>query len=387
MKEKFRLFYKNIFYTPKPLPLGNFNALRKMDDGTPYRIHLRVEKGGEGILILNASTILHLNPTATEIAYHFIQNTPDEELVAEFIKRYQVDAETAKTDIADFKERLHTLIHMPDLDPEIFLDVARVDPHSHDLSAPLRLDCAVTYQMSDGSVSQYAPTDRVTRNLDTEEWKSILVKAWEAGIPHVVFTGGEPTIRPDLPELILKAEELGQVAGLITDGLRFSEKDYLHKLLQSGLDHVLFVLLPDEGQSWEALRDVMAEDIFVTAHLTLTERTLAKLADHLEKLKKIGVKSISLSADSDKTKAALPAVQGKVAEYGLSLVWDLPVPYSANNPINLELENANLKADGKGKTWLYVEPDGDVLPAQGINKVLGNFLNDPWESIWLNASK
>jgi MoaA/NifB/PqqE/SkfB family radical SAM enzyme len=31
---------------------------------------------------------------------------------------------------------------------------------------------------------------------------------------------------------------------------------------------------------------------------------------------------------------------------------------------------------------LYVEPDGDVLPAQGINQVLGNFLNDAWEKIW-----
>ena len=36
---------------------------------------------------------------------------------------------------------------------------------------------------------------------------------------------------------------------------------------------------------------------------------------------------------------------------------------------------------GAGKTWLYVEPDGDVLPAQGMaDNVLGNFLRDPWET-------
>jgi MoaA/NifB/PqqE/SkfB family radical SAM enzyme len=29
-----------------------------------------------------------------------------------------------------------------------------------------------------------------------------------------------------------------------------------------------------------------------------------------------------------------------------------------------------------------VEPDGDVLPAQGINKVLGNLLTDDWNTIW-----
>jgi MoaA/NifB/PqqE/SkfB family radical SAM enzyme len=51
-----------------------------------------------------------------------------------------------------------------------------------------------------------APVDRVTRELSQEEWQQILQKAWDAGIPHVIFTGGEPTLRPDLVNLILFAE-------------------------------------------------------------------------------------------------------------------------------------------------------------------------------------
>jgi len=35
-----------------------------------------------------------------------------------------------------------------------------------------------------------------------------------------------------------------------------------------------------------------------------------------------------------------------------------------------------------GRAWLYIEPDGDVLPAQEINQVLGNFLTDSWQKIW-----
>jgi MoaA/NifB/PqqE/SkfB family radical SAM enzyme len=59
------------------------------------------------------------------------------------------------------------------------------------------------------------------------------------------------------------------------------------------------------------------------------------------------------------------------------------VPYSAFNPVAAELRDANKKIpEGAGKAWLYVEPDGDVLPAQGVNKVLGNLLTDPWEKIW-----
>jgi len=48
----------------------------------------------------------------------------------------------------------------------------------------------------------------------------------------------------------------------------------------------------------------------------------------------------------------------------------------------LELAEFEETSQGAGKAWLYVEPDGDVLPAQGINQVLGNMLIDPWEKIW-----
>jgi MoaA/NifB/PqqE/SkfB family radical SAM enzyme len=64
----------------------------------------------------------------------------------------------------------------------------------------------------------------------------------------------------------------------------------------------------------------------------------------------------------------------------LELVWNLPVPYSARHPVALEVDDARM--EGAGRAWLYVEPDGDVRPAQGDPKVLGNLLRDPWEKIW-----
>ena len=65
-------------------------------------------------------------------------------------------------------------------------------------------------------------------------------------------------------------------------------------------------------------------------------------------------------------------------------MWDFPVPYSELNPVKLELEEAGMEnqVEGAGNTWLYVEPDGDVLPAQGILVVLGNLPTEPWEQIW-----
>ena len=48
----------------------------------------------------------------------------------------------------------------------------------------------------------------------------------------MVFTGGEPTLRDDLPELIAHAESNGQVSGLLSDGLRFADPAYLDSLLR-----------------------------------------------------------------------------------------------------------------------------------------------------------
>ena len=69
----------------------------------------------------------------------------------------------------------------------------------------------------------------------------------------------------------------------------------------------------------------------------------------------------------------------------MTLVWDLPVPYSSIHPVALEVEQTEEVLPGAGRAWLYVEPDGDVLPAQGKNQVLGNLLNEDWDAIWEKA--
>ncbi|MHB1482058.1 MAG: radical SAM protein, partial [Bellilinea sp.] len=202
------------------------------------------------------------------------------------------------------------------------------------------------------------------------------------GIPHVVFTGGEPTLRPDLVDLISYAEQLGMVAGLLTDGLRLSETEYLHQILQAGLDHLMLVLDPAEEQSWEALRDVLSEDLYVTVHLTVTSHNAARIPSLLERLASLKIPSLSLSSESQALKNELETARELAAHHQIELTWDLPVPYSLLNPVALELQETGKNIIGSGRSWLYVEPDGDVLPRQGVNIVLGNLLNDPWEQIW-----
>ncbi len=351
-------------------------------DEPPYRLHLRLLKDGSGILIVNAATVLHLNATASEFALHMIKGTSPDETAKHISKRYRISQAEALNDYTDFRDRLQTLIHTPDLDPTTFLDFERVAPHSHDLTAPLRLDCALTYRLPAGSDPSLAPTRRVDRELTTQEWETIMDKAWEVGIPHITFTGGEPTLRADLPDLIAHAEKVGQVAGLLSDGLKLADKAYLETLLQTGLDHLLFILDPDNEASWKGLETVMPEDLYTTVHLTVTPQNVNQAGEILEKLAKLEVKSLSLGASEASLHEALHDLHNKAASLGLTLRWDLPVPYSAENPVAHETVEDEVPS-GAGKAWLYVEPDGDVLPTQGeADKVLGNFLKDPWEKIY-----
>ncbi len=179
-------------------------------------------------------------------------------------------------------------------------------------------------------------------------------------------------------------ESLGQVSGLLTDGLRLVENAYLQSLLQTGLDHLMIVFQPEEPDAWKALENVCAADIFYAVHLTLTPQNEAELPKLLTKLAAQQVPAISLSASTPHLAKKLPDLCQQVGSLEMELISDLPVPYSSVNPF-VQQEQELIQPSGAGRAWLYVEPDGDVLPTQGVNRPLGNILRDPWEIIWSAA--
>jgi MoaA/NifB/PqqE/SkfB family radical SAM enzyme len=248
------------------------------------------------------------------------------------------------------------------------------------------LDIALTYSINpDGELDPLARA-RVDRELTTDEWKEVLKKAWEAGIPHITFTGGEPTRRDDLVELITFAEQLGQVTGVLTDGRRLADPGYVHALSQAGVDHFLIALVPEDPNSLQGLQNALASDVFTAVHLTITKDFTHKANDWLQRLQKMGLKAISFSSTdvSDDRVKIIAELRELAANLGMDLIWDIPAPYSNNNPIALEIAEA---PSGAGRVWLYVEPDGDVLPGQGVNKILGSILEEPWKVLWDKAKE
>ncbi|MDZ4158823.1 MAG: PqqD family protein, partial [Anaerolineaceae bacterium] len=142
----FNRFLERIYKPVQPLPSGIYHYQSPPEQPRHYRYHLRIENNGQGVLILNASAVLHLNQTAAEYAYHLLHNTGIEETARQVAARYRIKPQQARQDYTDFKARIEELIENPDLDPTLFLDFNRQEPYT-DLAAPYRLDCALTYRL------------------------------------------------------------------------------------------------------------------------------------------------------------------------------------------------------------------------------------------------
>jgi MoaA/NifB/PqqE/SkfB family radical SAM enzyme len=395
------------WFTPhKPLSKEIVHYQTPPDAKAQYRLHLRIEPDGSGLLVINAATVLHLNQTATEYARLLIQDTDEEEAAQAIAKRYRVKKAQAREDYAQLRERVLTLATTVDLDPVTYLGMERAAPFSAETSAPYRADLALTYRLDESGSLDPGARKRVDRELTTEEWQRILQKLWDEGVPHVCFTGGEPTLREDLVELIRYAEGLGQVTGLLTNGCCLQDQKYLDELLLAGLDHLQITLASHQAEmhdrivgvegSWEkanaGLRNAIAGDIYVVVQIPIVPENADTVAETVAYLAEMGVPAIALSSplrnaaeeEAQQLQNGLEAAQDVAHERGLTLIWDLAAPYSHVNPIETE---ADLPAEQAARQHLYVEPDGDVLPGQGYNVVLGNLLRDSWESIWENPER
>ena len=120
--------FQRIFSPRQHIPSGMYHYQSPPDDPRNYRLHLRMEESGGGILIVNAATILHLNQTAADYAYYLVKNTPVEDVARQMSSRYHVSPEQASQDYKDLSDRIQILVETPDLDPVTFLDFERQEP-------------------------------------------------------------------------------------------------------------------------------------------------------------------------------------------------------------------------------------------------------------------
>jgi radical SAM protein with 4Fe4S-binding SPASM domain len=396
-----------IFRPPK-IPEGRY-TYRGRDRFAGLALQLRVEPGGKAVMVINANTVLFLNETAAALAYFFMHGTPTEAALKKIRRMYRVDAKTAKRDYEKLIYTVSTLANTEKVCPVSFLDVKTVEPFTRQLSAPLRMDLALTFRCQNNCVHCYAGGPHETIELTTEQWKHVVDRLHQIGVFILTFTGGEPTLREDLPELLLYAQNKGMVTGLVTNGRRLGDNGYVEELEKAGLDFVQVTLESHQSKvhdsmtaskgSWKetvaGIRNVISTRIYVTTNTTLSKHNASEFLGTIDFLKELGVRAFGCNSliYSGKANAVseeftmplealnelLPKIRDKAHWLGLKFLWYTPTQYCRLDPVKLGL---GIKSCTAANVNMCVGPNGDVYPCQSYFESLGNILKDDWQSIW-----
>lgn len=371
-------------------------------------LQLRVEPDGKGLLVINANTVLYLNETATAHAYFLMQGMSAEEAVKGIKRIYKVTSDTALSEHEKLIFTVSTLAQTEKVCPISYLEVKQVEPFTQPLSAPLRMDLTLTFQCQNNCVHCYAGGPHQTAELTTSQWKEVVKKLEEIGVFIATFTGGEPTLRPDLQELLRFAQDSGIVTGLVTNGRKLKDDEYVKSLESAGLDFAQVTLESHKAAvhdritgvkgSWketvDGIKNAVKTQIYVTTNTTLNKHNATEFLDTIDFLQELGVTAFgcnSLIYSGKATELAefampidalselLPKAKARADHNGLKFLWYTPTQYCRLDPVKMGL---GVKSCTAALVNMCVGPNGDVYPCQSYFESLGNILKDDWKEIW-----
>jgi radical SAM protein with 4Fe4S-binding SPASM domain len=389
------------------LPGPGLYHYRRESDGGHCRMHLRLDPDGYGTLVVDAARILHLNPTAAQMAYLALEGIPAGEAVRALTREYKISAARARADFTALAAQMDALVQKDGPCPVCDLALEIDAPFSRTPTAPYRMDLALTYRCQNDCAHCYNPHPRTMPEHPTEFWLQAIDRLWELGIPHIVFTGGEPTLREDLPVLIAHAERKGQITGLNTNGRRLSNRAFLHSLVEAGLDHIQITLESHDAavhdsivgmrgawrQTVEGLRNAVTAHVYVMTNTTLLQSNSPGIGATLDFLADLRAPTVGLNAlihsgrgasvgtglPEEELPRLLTLARERTAAHGQRLIWYTPTEYCRFDPVLMEL---GVKGCTAALYNMCVEPDGNVIPCQSYYQPLGSLLGDPWEKIW-----
>lgn len=397
----------NLGGAPVSLPGAGLHHFLIKNDVEQSRVHLRIDPDGSGLLIVNANRIMHLNPTAVLLSFMALKNVGQAQAVSLLCREFDVDPIHATNDYAKIRTQIEELVRPDGACPVHDLELETIAPFSRQPAAPFRMDLAVTYRCNNNCAHCYNARERNFPELTTDQWFKILDHLWSIGIPHVVFTGGEPTLRHDLPRLIAHAEKNGQITGVNTNGRKFSDPDYLKTLVDAGLDHVQFTLESHDAgihdrmvqhqgawaQTIRGLQNALGAKLYVMTNTTMLQENSVLLQDTLNYLGELGVPTVGLNAliysghgatvgtglPESALQPLLEIARESTQRYQQRLIWYTPTEYCKFDPMQLDL---GIKGCTAALYNMCIEPNGDVLPCQSYYTPVGNILNNSWSSIW-----
>ncbi|MBM9536223.1 radical SAM/SPASM domain-containing protein [Desulfobulbus alkaliphilus] len=279
------------------------------------------------------------------------------------------------------------------------------------------LRCVFCYAGCAGTCSR-VPENVQGPTMSTAQVKTVLERIrYQARVPSVSFTGGEPTLRADLPELVAFASgNLGMRVNLITNGTLVSRKSAV-ALVGAGLasaqvsiegpNAIVHDRVTQVDGSFERSCRAVAyfREAGVTVHCntTINRRNLDAVTEMPGFARKeLGLARLSMnmvipagSASRVEDEADSPlirytdmaslvlSVQRAAEQAGMEFMWYSPTPLCLFNPITAELGNKGCSAcDG----LLSVDPRGRILPCSSCDDPMGDLLREDFRTIWNRPS-
>ena len=301
---------------------------------------------------------------------------------------------------------------------EVTADIPRmsIGEYADYMKAPHRMDLMVSAMTKDGKwhcnqkcVHCYAAGQNLSdeKELSTEEWKRILDKCRQAGIPQVTFTGGEPTMREDLPELVAYAKWF--VSRINTNGIRLT-KEYCEELKRAQLDsiqityyssdkeiHNTLVGADQHENTTRGIENALQAGLSVSINTPLCtlNRDYVKTLEFLHEKGIIYVTCSGLITTGNATTEGSQSLQLSSEE--LEKILREAVKYCNENGMEIAftspgwidsavMDELNISTPSCGACLsnMAVTPGGNIVPCQSwlSEKPLGNMLVDDWEVVW-----
>jgi radical SAM protein with 4Fe4S-binding SPASM domain len=228
-------------------------------------------------------------------------------------------------------------------------------------------------------------------------------------VPHVILTGGEPTLHPDLPAIIRHADARGQIVGMNTNGRRLADRALVDALVAAGLNHVQVTLESSRAavhnamtassafdETVRGIQNALAGGLHTITNTTLTQRNRDHVVEIVDFLYALGLHTFAMNGmiyagggisepdalPAEALAGLLAAVRDRAADLGMHFLWYTVTDYCRFSPLELDLAPKRCNA---AEYSMCVEPNGDVLPCQSYYVAAGNLLTDSWDAIWNSA--
>ena len=301
-------------------------------------------------------------------------------------------------------------------EPDEQIDYMTIGEYAPFMRAPHRMDLMLSAMTKDGRwhcnqkcVHCYAAGQKNAEEaeLSTKEWKLIIDKCRAAGIPQVTFTGGEPTLRQDLVELVEYSKWF--ITRLNTNGILMTA-ELAKKLMEASLDSVQITFYSsDEAihnklvgadrfrDTVNGIKNALAAGLSVSINTPLCtlNRDYVKTLEFLHDMGVIYVTCSGLITTGNAELEASERLQltgkeiKKILTDAVDYCYANGMEISFTSPGWVEPElcaslGISTPTCGACLSNMAITPGGGVVPCQSwlSGEPLGNMLKDDWDSIW-----